>query len=139
MLWCDGIPYETYVLPHHRKYRTTLRTMYEGRQYLASYMQEWNLLPEASENEVLAGMKDSVLSIEISSTSRTLVGSGESVEIYQVVIRVMKCSVRLAILLEITANLYVHRREIHHSKRGQARRQRRQRRQTAQATPYAQE
>jgi hypothetical protein len=41
----------------------------------------------------------------------------------------MKCSVRLAILLEITANLYVHRREIRHSKRGQARRQRRQRRQ----------
>jgi hypothetical protein len=44
-------------------------------------------------------------------------------------IRVMKCSARLAILLEITANLYVHRREIRHSKRGQARRQRRQRRQ----------
>jgi hypothetical protein len=43
--------------------------------------------------------------------------------------RVMKCSVPLAILLEITANLYVHRREIRHSKRGQARRQRRQRRQ----------
>ena len=43
----------------------------------------------------------------------------------------MKCSVRLAILLEITANLYVHRREIRHSKRGQARRQRRQ--QAAQA------
>jgi hypothetical protein len=41
----------------------------------------------------------------------------------------MKCSVRLAILLEITANLYVHRREIRHSKRGQAHRQRRQRRQ----------
>jgi hypothetical protein len=41
----------------------------------------------------------------------------------------MKCSVRLAILLEITANLHVHRREIRHSKRGQARRQRRQRRQ----------
>jgi hypothetical protein len=38
----------------------------------------------------------------------------------------MKCSVPLAILLEITANLYVHRHEIRHSKRGQARRQRRQ-------------
>jgi hypothetical protein len=35
----------------------------------------------------------------------------------------MKCSVPFAILLEITANLYVHRREIHHSKRGQANRQ----------------
>jgi hypothetical protein len=35
----------------------------------------------------------------------------------------MKCSLRLAILLEITANLYVHRREIRYSKRGQANRQ----------------
>jgi hypothetical protein len=41
----------------------------------------------------------------------------------------MKCSVRFAILLEIIANLYVHRREIRHSKRGQARRQHRQRKQ----------
>jgi hypothetical protein len=40
----------------------------------------------------------------------------------------------LAILLEITANLYVHKLEIRHSKRGQARRQRRQRRQRKQAT-----
>jgi hypothetical protein len=35
----------------------------------------------------------------------------------------MKCSVPFAILLEITANLYVHRLEIRHSKRGQANRQ----------------